>query len=51
MPLEEITRTVIYMDGKLIGGIECCLKGCENEAGSRKFDSMIEGEWKVPLMK
>ena len=29
------------MYGRLIGGIKCCLKGCENEAGSRKFDSMI----------
>ena len=23
------------------GGVQCCLKGCDNEAGSRKFDSMI----------
>ena len=24
-----------------MGGVQCCLKGCENEAGSRKFDSMV----------
>ena len=29
------------MHGRLIGGVQCCLKGCENEAGSRKFDSMV----------
>ena len=40
LPLEEITGTVI-MNGRLNGGIQCCLKGCNNEAGSRKFDSMI----------
>ena len=26
--------------GRLIG-IQCCLKGCDNEAGSHKFDSII----------
>ena len=40
LPLSEITGTVI-MHERLIGGIQCCLKGCHNEAGSRKFDSMI----------
>ena len=40
LPLNEISGTVI-MHGRLIGGIQCCLKGCENEAGSRKFDTMI----------
>ena len=40
VPLEEITGTVI-MNGRLNGGIQCCLKGCDNEAGSRKFNSMI----------
>ena len=29
------------MNGHLTGGVKCCLKGCENEAGSHKFDSMI----------
>ena len=29
------------MHGRLMGGVQCCLKGCENEAGSRKFDSMV----------
>ena len=30
------------MNGRLTGGVKCCLKGCENEAGARrKFDSMI----------
>ena len=29
------------MYGRLIGEIKCCLKWCENEAGSRKFNSMI----------
>ena len=40
LPLNKITGTVI-MHGRLIGGMQCCLKGCANEAGSRKFDSMI----------
>ena len=43
--LNEITRTVI-MHGRLIGGIQCCSKGCENEAESQKFDSMI-GQYKM----
>ena len=38
--LEEIRGTV-FMHGRLMGGVQCCLKGCENEAGSRKFDSMV----------
>ena len=29
------------MHWRLNGGIQCCLKGCQNEAGRRKFDSMI----------
>ena len=29
------------MHGRLMGGVQCCLKGCQNEAGSRKFDSMV----------
>ena len=37
--LGEIRGTVC-MHGRLMGGVQCCLKGCENEAGSRKFDSM-----------
>ena len=40
LPLDEISRTV-FMHGRLTGGAQCCLKGCENEAGSRKFDSMV----------
>ena len=27
------------MHGRLTGGAQCCLRGCENEAGSRKFDA------------
>ena len=38
--LEEIRGTV-FMHGRLMGGVQCCLKGCQNEAGSRKFDSMV----------
>ena len=38
--LEEIRGTV-FMHGRLMGGVQYCLKGCENEAGSRKFDSMV----------
>ena len=38
--LEEIRGTV-FMHGRLMGCVPCCLKGCENEAGSRKFDSMV----------
>ena len=29
------------MHGRLMGGVQCCLKGCQNEPGSRKFDSMV----------
>ena len=29
------------MNGRLTGGAKCCLKGCENDAGARKFDSLI----------
>ena len=29
------------MHGRLTGGAQCSLKGYENEAGSRKFDSMV----------
>ena len=39
LPLDEISRTV-FMHGRLNGGAQC-LKGCENEAGSKKFDSMV----------
>ena len=29
------------MHGRLMEGVQCCLKGYENEAGPRKFDSMV----------
>ena len=29
------------MNGRLTGGAKCCLKGCENDAGASKFDSLI----------
>ena len=29
------------MHGRLMGGAQCCLKGSENEAGSRRFDSRV----------
>ena len=29
------------MHERLMGGVQYCLKGCENEARSRKFDSMV----------
>lgn len=38
--LKEISGAVI-MNGHLTGGAKCCLKGCENDAGARKFDSLI----------
>ena len=34
------------MNGRLVGGVQCCLTGCENEAGTRKFDSMI-GQYEI----
>ena len=40
VPLKEITGTV-FMNGRLIGGVQCCIKGCDKEAGLRKLDSMI----------
>jgi hypothetical protein len=30
----------VFMNGRLLGGMQCCIRGCENEAGSRKFDCM-----------
>lgn len=45
MPLKEVTGVVI-IKGHLTGGVECCLKGCKNEAGTRKFDSMI-GQYEI----
>ena len=38
--LKEISGAVI-MNGHLSRGAKCCLKGCENDAGTRKFDSLI----------
>ena len=29
------------MNGRLTGGAKCCLKGCENDTGESKFDSLI----------
>ena len=43
-PLNEINGAVI-MNGRLIGGVPW-LSGCENEAGCRKFDSMI-GQYEI----
>ena len=34
------------MNGRLTGGAKCCLKGCENDAGARKFDSLI-GKYEI----
>ena len=31
------------MYGGLIGGVKCCLPGCESDAGSLKFDSLLGG--------
>ena len=45
IPLNEINEAVI-MNGRLIVGVQCCLSGCENEAGCRKFDSMI-GQYEI----
>ena len=41
MSLKEISGAVI-MNGHLTGGAKCCFKGCENDAGACKFDSLIE---------
>ena len=38
--LKEISGAVI-MNVRLTGGATCCLKGCENDAGERKFDSLV----------
>ena len=40
VPLKEITG-IVLMNGRLIGGVQCCIKGCGKEAGLRKLDSMI----------
>ena len=47
--LKEISGAVI-MNGRLTGGAKCCLKGCENDAGARKFDSLI-GRGAISLQK
>ena len=31
----------VIMNGRLTGGAKCCLKGCENDVGIGKFDSLI----------
>ena len=36
------------MNGRLTGGPKCCLKGCENDVGIRKFDSLI-GRYELKL--
>ena len=36
------------MNGRLTGGPKCCLKGCENYVGIRKFDSLI-GRYELKL--
>ena len=43
MPLKEISWAVI-ISGSLTRGVEKCLRGCKNEAGTCKFDSMIKHE-------
>ena len=40
VPLREISAGAVIMNGRLTGGAECCLKGCENDVGIRKFDSL-----------
>ena len=41
VPLREISAGAVIMNGRLTGGAECCLKGCENDVGIRKFYSLI----------
>ena len=41
VPLQEISAGAVLMNGRLTGGAKCCLKGCENDVGIRKFDSLI----------
>ena len=40
LPVDAISGH-IFMNGRLLGGAQCCIRGCSNEAGPRKFDSMI----------
>lgn len=40
LPLNEITETE-FLHGRSTEGFQCSLKGCENEAGSQKFDTII----------
>ena len=44
-PLKEVIGAAI-INGRLTRGVECCLKECKNEAGTRKFDSMI-GQYEI----
>lgn len=32
---------LVLMNGRIFGGNNCCIKNCNREAGSRKFESMI----------
>ena len=48
VPLREISAGAVIMNGRLTGGAECCLKGCENDVGIRKFDSLI-GRYELKL--
>ena len=38
----------VVMNGLLTGGAKCCLKGCENDVGIGKFDSLI-GRYELKL--
>ena len=38
----------VIMNGRLTGGAKCCLKGCENDVGIGKFDSLI-GRYELKL--
>ena len=48
MPLQEISAGAVLMNGRLTGVAKFCLKGCENDVGIRKFDSLI-GRYELTL--
>ena len=48
VPLQQISAGAVLMNGRLTGGTKCCLKGCENDVGIGKFDSLI-GRYELKL--
>ena len=49
VPLQEISAGQCYNEWAFTGGAKCCLKGCENDVGIGKFDSLI-GRYRIEVV-